>query len=155
MSEACYSDPRGSRAEVGYFTEETMPRRTCDAHTYVRYCTTGNGIAGPYCPEKDVASKSVLYVERHFDYGVAVADSAYTVNSYCTVHSAADKSAHPEWYTSEDDTTEAPPDETTDDAVTTEEAVTPPDDHTEDDTEDASDVENDPGGDAEPDTPSD
>ena len=78
MSEACYADPRGDRSEVGYFTEATKPTEECNVHKLVNYCTSGHGIAGPDCPEKDVKQVGLLNLDRSFDYQVYIKDAQYT-----------------------------------------------------------------------------
>lgn len=78
MSEACYADPRGSRSATGFFTEDSKPTEECSVHRLVKYCTSGGGIAGPDCPEKDVKEVGLLNVERSFDYQIFVVDAQYT-----------------------------------------------------------------------------
>jgi penicillin-binding protein 1A len=38
MSDACYHDPRGDRAEIGYFKKGTEPHTACQCHTLIDYC---------------------------------------------------------------------------------------------------------------------
>ena len=78
MTEACYADPRGSRAETGYFTEATKPTAKCNVHTMVDYCTAGDGVAGPDCPKDKVKKVGLLNVERNFQYQIYVVDAQYT-----------------------------------------------------------------------------
>lgn len=78
MTEACYSDPRGSRAEEGYFTEATKPTEKCNVHTMVDYCTVGGGVAGPDCPKDKVKKVGLLNVERDFEYQIFIVDAQYT-----------------------------------------------------------------------------
>ena len=78
MTEACYADPRGSRAETGYFTEATKPTAKCNVHTLVNYCTAGGGVAGPDCPEASVKKVGLLHIERDFQYQTYIVDAQYT-----------------------------------------------------------------------------
>lgn len=78
MTEACYADPRGSRAETGYFTEATKPTAKCNVHTLVDYCTSGGGVASPDCPASDVKKVGLINVDRTLDYQTYIADAEYT-----------------------------------------------------------------------------
>ncbi len=78
MTEACYADPRGSRAETGYFTQATKPTEECTAHTLVDYCTSGGGVAGADCPEDSVKKVGLLNVDREFKYQIYIVDAQYT-----------------------------------------------------------------------------
>ena len=89
LSGACYADPRGSRADSGYFTEATKPKSECDVHVLVDYCTKGNGVACSGCPKKDVKSVGLLNVDRYFDYQVYVNDAQYTCKQTAASHAAA------------------------------------------------------------------
>jgi penicillin-binding protein 1A len=89
MGEACYADPRGSRAETGYFTEATKPTETCSVHKLVDYCTTGGGVAGPDCPAKEVGKVGLLDLDRVFDYQIYISDAQYTCRETTAVPSAA------------------------------------------------------------------
>lgn len=78
MTEACYADPRGSRAETGYFTEATKPTESCNVHTLVDYCTAGGGVAGPDCPENSVKKVGLLNIKRELEYQTYIVDAQYT-----------------------------------------------------------------------------
>lgn len=78
MTEACYNDPRGSRAETGYFSETTKPNEKCNVHVMVDYCTAGSGVAGPDCPKDKVKKVGLLNVERNFEYQIFIVDAQYT-----------------------------------------------------------------------------
>ena len=121
MGEACYADPRGGRAETGYFTEATKPSQVCNVHQYVNYCKDGGGIAGQYCPAKSVITVGVLNVERNFEAYVDIADAKYTCTHQCTLH----LHATPDKETKKAETTEKkqetkPPDTTKEVVTTTE-----------------------------------
>jgi penicillin-binding protein 1A len=46
LSDACLADPRGSRAETGYFTRTTVPTTKCQTHVLVEYDTATGGVTG-------------------------------------------------------------------------------------------------------------
>lgn len=78
MSEACYADPRGSRAETGYFTASTKPTEKCNCHVLVDYCTAGGGVASPDCPKNTVKKVGLLKTDRNFKHQIYVVDAQYT-----------------------------------------------------------------------------
>lgn len=77
VSSACACDPRGSRAETGYFTRDTVPTEYCDVHRLVLYDTVGGGVAGPGCPRENCRYVGLLDIRRSLPYGTVVADSQY------------------------------------------------------------------------------
>ena len=83
MSSACYADPRGNRAETGYFTPATVPTEFCDRHVMVEYDTVTGGVAHDGCPTENIKSVGLLKVERTFPMNVKVTDAQYT---YREVH---------------------------------------------------------------------
>ena len=78
ISSACACDPRGSRAETGYFTAETAPKAYCDCHVLVNYDTEHGGVAGPNCPTESCKRVGLLKVERAFPKDVIISDAQYT-----------------------------------------------------------------------------
>ncbi len=78
MSQACYLDPRGSRAETGYFTAATVPTEYCDCHVLVNYDSSTGGIAHEGCPAASVMQVGLIRVERSFPTSVKVTDTQYT-----------------------------------------------------------------------------
>lgn len=78
MTDACKKDPRGSRAEIGYFVRGTEPTTYCTTHMLVDYDKITNGIAVPGCPSEDVIQVGLLNVYREFPYNIKVTDSGYT-----------------------------------------------------------------------------
>ena len=78
MSAACYADPRGSRAETGYFTASTIPSEYCDIHVMVDYDKVTGGIATDNCPESNVKKVGLLNWSRTFPTSIKVEDSQYT-----------------------------------------------------------------------------
>lgn len=78
ITAACEADPRGSRVATGYFTRATLPTEGCDKHVFVAYCTEGNGIAGPGCPELTIVQYGLLNHIRNFACSIYVTDGQYT-----------------------------------------------------------------------------
>lgn len=78
LSSACACDPRGSRAETGYFTAETVPKSYCDCHVLVNYDTLHGGVASPSCPMENCRRIGLLNVERAFPKDVIISDAQYT-----------------------------------------------------------------------------
>ncbi len=79
LTDACRADPRGSRAELGYFTTETKPTELCDCHVMVSYdVSTGGGVALDTCPSSLLRQYGMLRVTgRTFPVQIYVADAEY------------------------------------------------------------------------------
>ncbi len=74
-----------------YFASGTQPKELCDGHTTVNICTVSNKIAGEFCPDEDIVTKS--NVKRTEPYnpaehgGVTPEDYQSTAPSaLCDVH---------------------------------------------------------------------
>ncbi len=78
MTSACHADPRGNRAETGYFTASTIPNEYCDVHIMVPYDTVTGGIACEACPPENVKNVGLLKTSRIFPMNVKVTDAQYT-----------------------------------------------------------------------------
>ena len=79
ITNACYADPRGNRAMIGYFTNATAPTQSCTTHVMVRYDKVHGGIACPDCPESDCIYVGLLNVtSRDFPFQITVRDAQYT-----------------------------------------------------------------------------
>ncbi len=78
MTAACACDPRGSRAETGYFKVGTVPTEYCDCHVLVDYDAVHGGVASPYCPADNRVKVGLLNVRREFPYDVIITDAQYT-----------------------------------------------------------------------------
>lgn len=78
MTSACYADPRGKRAETGYFTATTVPTEYCDCHILVPYDTVTGGVASKWCPEANIKQVGLIKVDRVFPMNVKVTDTQYT-----------------------------------------------------------------------------
>ncbi len=78
MTDACKADPRGSRAEIGYFARGTEPTEFCTTHVMVAYDKEHKGVATPYCPEESIVYVGLLNVKREMPFNIVVTDSQYT-----------------------------------------------------------------------------
>ena len=77
-SDACALDPRGSRAEVGYFTRETAPTEYCSTHVIVQKDSTTGLIASPDCNAADLVNVALIKVtSRDFPTEIYVEDAQY------------------------------------------------------------------------------
>ena len=78
MTSACKIDPRGSRAEKGYFIEGQQPTDPCDKHLAVNYDTQYGGIVIGACPTQNSVKVGLINVERRFPMQIYVTDAQYT-----------------------------------------------------------------------------
>lgn len=78
MTDACYLDPRGSRAETGYFTASTVPTEYCDRHILVDYDVVTGGVACAKCPAENVKKVGLIKVDRVMPMSVKITDAQYT-----------------------------------------------------------------------------
>ena len=78
MTDACKADPRGSRAEIGYFAPGTEPTTYCDTHILVNYDKTHGGVASPGCDPDDIVQVGLLNILRKFPFNITVTDAQYT-----------------------------------------------------------------------------
>ena len=80
----CSLDPRswnGSRAEVGYFTRETVPKQKCTTHVKVQRDASTGGICYPEsaCSKSNCYSVALIREEnRNFPKEVYIVDAQYT-----------------------------------------------------------------------------
>ena len=77
LSDACRKDPRGSRAEVGYFVKGTEPTKKCTTHVLVRYDETEGCIASNDCKNEDIVLIGLLKIKRSFPVQIYVTDAQY------------------------------------------------------------------------------
>ncbi len=84
MTAACYADPRGNRAETGYFTAATVPTEYCDCHIMVAYDSVTGAVACEKCPPENIKNVGLIKVSRVFPLNVKVTDTQYT---YRDIHS--------------------------------------------------------------------
>lgn len=105
--DVCGHDPRGGRAEVGYFINGTQPTTYCTQHVAVKYCTETGKIANEYC-QHTTEKVWVLAPERNFSIYVDIEDSGYmfTPNplKVCTVHNEYTYDPYEEYETEPEET---------------------------------------------------
>ena len=77
MTEACTLDPRGNRAEIGYFVKGREPSALCDCHILCDYDRVGGGISHGSCPLYGCESVGLIQVERSFPMQILVTDAQY------------------------------------------------------------------------------
>lgn len=78
MTDTCKADPRGSRAEIGYFVKGTEPTEYCDLHVLVDYDKESEAVAVPGCPNSSIIQVALLNIYREFPTNIYVADGEYT-----------------------------------------------------------------------------
>ena len=77
LSDACKKDPRGSRAEVGYFAKGTEPKKKCTTHVLVRYDEKEQCIASNDCKNEDITLVGLLKIKRSFPTQIYITDAQY------------------------------------------------------------------------------
>ena len=79
LGDNCAHDPRGSRAETGFFTRETAPTAKCDVHVLVNYDRITSSVATDKCPKENIKKVALVRNEtRLFDCQVTITDAQYT-----------------------------------------------------------------------------
>ena len=85
MTEACKRDPRGDRAEKGYFVVGNEPAEYCDRHIPAAYDSNSGGIClEGMCAQNNVSYIGLISVERRFPMQIYVTDAQYV---WCNVDS--------------------------------------------------------------------
>ena len=77
MSEACSHDPRGNRAETGWFVKGTEPTTYCETHVMVDYDFVEGAMACEWCPPQNIKQVALVKVDRKFPIAVTVVDAQY------------------------------------------------------------------------------
>ncbi len=78
LSDACALDPRGSRADTGWFKKGTEPTEPCDCHVIVAYDKHNGGIAHSGSNPDHVGDVALIKVpDRDFPIQVTVTDAQY------------------------------------------------------------------------------
>lgn len=78
MTEACRLDPRGNRADTGYFTVSNSPKQYCDTHIIVNYDTTTNALAHEYSLPENLTQVALIRENtRAFPVQIYVEDAQY------------------------------------------------------------------------------
>lgn len=77
-SDNCLYDPRGSRMEYGYFSEDNTPQGSCDRHIVCLYDFETKAIACKNCPEENLTRVSLIKVtDRAFPKEIVVTDAEF------------------------------------------------------------------------------
>ncbi len=78
MTDACRADPRGNRAESGYFADGTQPSSYCTTHVLVNYDAVTGAVASAGCPRDNVKQVGLIQVEnRKFPVQMTVTDAQF------------------------------------------------------------------------------
>ncbi len=78
MTAACALDPRGSRADTGYFTASSAPKTYCDRHIVVNYDSTTNAYAHEYTAPQNIIQVALIKENtRAFPMQIFVTDAQY------------------------------------------------------------------------------
>ena len=78
MTDACRNDPRGNRAERGFFAVGDEPTTLCDRHVNVSYDIVNGGVACDDCPSENLKTVGLISVTRVFPMQIYVTDAEYT-----------------------------------------------------------------------------
>ena len=77
-TDKCIFDPRGSREEYGFFTDDNAPRGECNRHILCRYDSETKAIACPSCPIENLVTVSLLSInDRAFPKEITITDAEY------------------------------------------------------------------------------
>jgi len=78
FSENCLYDPRGSRMEYGYFTEDNKPQMKCNRHVVCSYDSLTKGVACEGCPKDELVPISLIRCDdRSFPKEIIITDAEY------------------------------------------------------------------------------
>ena len=84
-TDACKSDPRGSRIVKGSLAMDDAPTEYCDVHTYVELCDETNQVANEFCSQVEgngTHTVALLNLNRSFPIpNITVADQQYVIYS--------------------------------------------------------------------------
>ena len=73
----CAYDPRGDRAEYGWFVRGTEPLSFCECHKLVEYDLSSGGVANSACPKLFLQRVALIDVERSFPEELFIVDAQY------------------------------------------------------------------------------
>lgn len=77
-SEICIYDPRGTRREYGYFTEDNYPVAECSRHVLCKYDSETKAIACEKCPAENIVVVSLIKADdREFPKEIYITDAEY------------------------------------------------------------------------------
>lgn len=91
IEDLCENALGGSCQRTEYFTEETLPKDTCDCHVKCRICKASGQLAGDACPKNEI--EEIVYLQKKDEVaGIGkTADSTHImpdslIDSICRVH---------------------------------------------------------------------
>ncbi len=108
-TDACKSDPRGSRIVAGYFHKDDIPTKSCDVHEFVEIDSSAKMLATENCPDGSKQTLALMRLNRFFQLGgIVIDDEQYNIhdgtapkgmnyfatgvenpmNEFCKVHSS-------------------------------------------------------------------
>ncbi len=77
-TDVCIYDPRGSRKDYGYFTEDNRPKMECNRHVLCAYDSETKAIACPTCPLENIVKVALLRInDRSFPKEIVVTDAEF------------------------------------------------------------------------------
>ncbi len=78
LTDACKLDPRGNRADVGWFKRGTVPTDKCKTHVIVAYDKENGGLAHAHCDPAKVEDVALIQITtRDFPIQVTIDDAQY------------------------------------------------------------------------------
>ena len=77
LTDSCDLDPRGSRAEVGWFLREQIPTLFCERHVTCTVDGEHGGVSHGFCPEENQKQVALLKINRSFPKQILVTDAQY------------------------------------------------------------------------------
>ena len=82
----CEHDPRGSMNYTEYFAKGTAPTESCDHHISLRICKESGEVAGPYCPEEQVETRTFIVGAQPGSGDAEYSVSEEFINKTCSIH---------------------------------------------------------------------
>ena len=77
VTDACASDLRGNRSEIGYFVKGSEPTEYCNVHVLVDYDAVTESVAANECPPENVIQVGMITIARSFPTQIYITDSEY------------------------------------------------------------------------------
>ena len=78
FDEVCTFDPRGTRREWGYFSDDNKPRGICERHIICMYDSLTKAVACECCPRENLIAVSLIHIDdRRFPKEIIVTDAEY------------------------------------------------------------------------------
>lgn len=84
--DVCDKDPRGSLNYTEYFAKGTVPKESCDHHISLKICKESGEIAGEYCPEDQVVTKTYIIGAEPGSGDYEYCATEEFLNKVCSIH---------------------------------------------------------------------